>query len=405
MRLQSIKLYIVRRIWEDIKMINITEMVSGKVTVSRDVLGIYMEKARSPVIAVWNVTNICNLKCIHCYASSGMYNKTEELSTDEAIKLIDDLKDIGIKILIFSGGEPLLRDDIFELIRYSVKKGFRTVLSTNGTVIDDSIAYSLKKSGVDYVGISIDGSKEINDWFRGVDGAYDDALKGLTILNEIGLKTGIRFTATKYTIKELNYIINLLEELNIPRICVYHLIPSGRGSKLANWDLSHDEKRSMIKFLLEKALEWRDSNKESEIETVGSPEDGVFIYLLLRKYDEDLAENAYNYLLRRGGDPSGDRLINIDHMGGIHPNQFWWDYTIGNIRKDSLKEILFNNEDDFLNKLRMKSRYLKGRCSRCPFKDLCNGFRLRALRIYGDPWEEDPGCYINNDELRNISIS
>jgi len=380
-------------------MINITEMISGKATVSKSILREF-RKGREPITAVWNVTNRCNLKCIHCYASSGG-SSSDELDTDEGIGLIDELKYIGVKILIFSGGEPLLRNDIYELIKYANKKGFKTVLSTNGTLIDDNAIADLKTSGIDYIGVSIDGSKDVNDWFRGVSGAFDKAVNSLKILNEHNIKCGIRFTATRYTIKDLRYVISLLEDLQIPRLCVYHLIPSGRAFNKIDLDLGKYEKRNMIEFLLAKAFEWIKYNVHAEIETVGSPVDGVYIYLLLKKYDESIAEKAFKYLVRRGGDPSGDRLINIDYKGDVHPNQFWWDYTFGNVRERRLSDILFS-DDELLAKLRRKSIYLKGRCGRCPFKDICNGFRVRALRIYGDPWEEDPGCYLSDSELNNL---
>ena len=383
-------------------MINLTEMISGKVTVSRQILEDSSRTSKSPITAVWNVTNICNLKCRHCYASSGLFKTQSELTTEEAYALIDDLKNLGVKILIFSGGEPLLREDIFELAKYARRKSLKTILSTNGTLINDDIGRRIKDSGLSYVGVSIDGAKERHDWFRGVNGSYEKAVEGLKIMKELGIKTGIRFTATKYNFEDLKSVIELLEELNIPRICVYHLIPSGRGLNLVEWDLNHSQKRMMMRFLLDKAFEWRE--KDAEIETVGSPEDGVYAYLLLKKIDDDLAKCALSYLMRRGGDPSADRLINIDYLGNVHPNQFWWDYTMGNIREKSLEEIWFNT-DGFLDKLRGKYKYVKGKCARCPFKEVCSGFRLRALRIYHDPWEEDPGCYLEEEELKKGFIA
>lgn len=387
-------------------MINITEMISGSTTVSKGILEdnkIY-KVSREPVMAVWNVTNVCNLKCIHCYARSGPFKSRFELTTEEGMRLIDELRELGVKILIFSGGEPLLRDDIFKLARYAKKRGLKIILSTNGTLINHDIGKQIKNAGFDYVGISIDGMENRHDWFRGVKGSFSKAVDGLKIMKENGVKTGIRFTATKYNFEDLEKILGLLEKLHIPRICVYHLIPTGRGSDIFNMELNYEEKRKMMMMLLERAFKWEEEGNEAEIETVGSPEDGVYIYILLKGVDEELAENAFKYLKRRGGDPSADRLINIDHLGNVHPNQFWWDYNMGNIRRKGLREIWFG-DDEFLNKLREKHKYVKGRCAVCPFKEVCSGFRVRALRTYHDPWEEDPGCYIRDDELKISKMS
>ncbi len=382
-------------------MINLTEMVSGRTTVSRDVLGKAGEietRVRPPVVAVWNTTSLCNLKCRHCYANSDLSRKEGELTTEEAKTLINNLKEIGVRILIFSGGEPLLRDDIFDLGRYAVEKGLVALLSTNGTLIDENVAQHVKDAGFKYVGVSIDGVGEKHDVFRGVKGSYRRAIKALQILNGLKVKSGIRFTVTKRNIRDLREIMDLLEDLGIQRICIYHLMYSGRGLNLIDEDLALEQRKRMIEFLLEKALEWRTIG--SEIETVGSPVDGVFTYLKLKESNGELAMEAFKYLEKRGGDPSGHRLINIDHLGDVHPNQFWWDYTIGNVKEKGLSEIWFREDDEFLNKLREKHKYVKGKCRRCHFRVVCGGFRVRALRTYGDPWEEDPACYLTEKEIK-----
>jgi radical SAM protein with 4Fe4S-binding SPASM domain len=373
-------------------------MVSGRLTVSKEILGGVGKIRNRPqaTIAVWNITNVCNLKCKHCYANSEARDEGE-LTTEEALRVVDELRELGVKILIFSGGEPLLREDIYDICGHAARKGLVVLVSSNGTTINDDDILQIKRAGIRYVGISIDGSRRTHDNFRGVTGSFDKAVEALKMLKAGNVRTGVRFTVVKYNLPDLPAIIKLLEKIGVPRLCVYHLVYSGRALNMAGEDLSPAERREMLDFLLAKAIEWREL--DAEIETVASPADGVYAYLWLKEKYPEFAEDAARYLELRGGDPSAHRLISIDHLGNVHPNQFWWDYTLGNIRERSLAEIWYNSGDSFFRKLKRKHKYVKGRCGRCIFKKVCGGFRLRALRVYGDPWEEDPACYLSDKEV------
>jgi radical SAM protein with 4Fe4S-binding SPASM domain len=352
--------------------------------------------AEKPIpVVVWNITSKCNLKCIHCYANAGEQRK-EELSTEDAKRFLDDLAEMRIPILLFSGGEPLLRKDLFELASHITSKGIKCSLSTNGTLINEETAEKLKKAGFSYIGVSIDGMKETNDRFRGVSGAFNRAFEGLLNSKQAGIMTGIRFTVTKYNIGDIPAVIDLLAENNIPRFCLYHLVPSGRAE--FRDDITLKQRRELIDWLFDKAIQLHDDGYKTEILTVDNPVDGVYTYLKLKEMDEELAESALEFLKYRGGDNSGYRLANVDMFGNVHPNQFWWDYTIGNIKEQKFSEMWLNPKDDLLIKLRNKTGYLRGRCGRCKFNEVCGGFRLRALRA-GDLWGNEPDCYLTDEEI------
>ncbi len=386
-------------------MISITKMATGKATVSERITYegdrshvpkklVELSKSLKPVV-VWNITKACNLKCVHCYASADS-STSGELTTEECKAVIDDLAEMKVPLILFSGGEPLLRKDIFELASYAKEKGLKIALSTNGTLVSPEVADSLKEAGFEYVGVSIDGMKDTNDKFRGVEGAFERAFEGLINAKEAGLLTGIRFTVTKFNIKDIPAVVDLLAENEIPRFCLYHLVPSGRAD--FSYDISLKERRELLDWLFDKAIELHDEGCKTEILTVDNPCDGVYVCLKLKEIDEELAIKAFEFLKFRGGDRSGAQLANIDMFGDVHPNQFWWDHTCGNVREDRFSEIWLNPKDELLIKLRNKTKYLRGRCGRCAYRQFCGGFRLRALRA-GDLWGDDPDCYLTDDEI------
>lgn len=377
-------------------MISLSKLISGEATVSRHLtyegdssyIPESLKKFASSFhpIVVWNLTNRCNLKCLHCYASAG--SESYELTTEQCFEIIDKLSEFKVPLILFSGGEPLLRADIFDIAEYAKKKKIRTVLSTNGTLIDKDVAENL---GVfEYVGVSLDGLKGINDRFRGVNGAFERAFKGLLMASEVVL-SGIRFTVTRHNYADVLPLIKLARENEIPRFCLYHLVPSGRAD--FKDDISNSERRKLIDDLITEAVV-----EGMEIMTVDNPADGVYTYLRLKQMDEDKAEKALEFLKYRGGDSSGIRLACIDHRGDVHPNQFWWDYTLGNVLERDFEQI-WMGDDELLRKLRNKAEYLKGKCGRCRFKTVCGGFRVRAYR-YGDLWGEDPSCYLTEEEIQ-----
>ncbi len=371
-------------------MISLSKMVKGKATVSKkltygsdDYIPERLKRIRQSLrpVVVWNVTSKCNLKCVHCYAYTEDRN---EIETDVAKRVVRELNDLAILIL-FSGGEPLLRNDLFEVARLS---SIPIALSTNGTLIDREMAEKIKEVGFNYVGISLDGSKDVHDKFRGVEGAFDRAVEGLRNVKSVGILSGIRFTLTKYNANEVSTVLDICEELEVDRFCLYHLVPSGKAD--FSLDVSNSERRKIMDYLFERSFDF-----EGEILTVDNPCDGVFFCLKLREIDEELAYKAYEFLKFRGGDRSGKNLVNIDPFGNVHPNQFWWDYNCGNVRERNFKEIWFN--DGLLNELRGEWK-LVGRCGKCAYKNVCGGFRLRALRA-GNLWGGDPSCYLSDEEI------
>jgi len=390
-------------------MISLTKMLTGKATVSKAITysgdSSFIPKKLKELhreirpVVVLNVTAKCNLRCIHCYADVDSTSDTlaQELSTGEIKGLIDELAEIKTPVLLFSGGEPLLRKDIFGLASYASKKGVRCSLSTNGTLITEEVADKLKRSGFDYVGVSIDGLEETNDFFRGKKNAFKQALEGLINAKNAGLLTGIRFTVTKYNLKDVGGVLDLLAEEEIPRFCLYHLVPSGRAD--FKDDISLRERKELIDWLMRKAIELVDEGYNTEILTVDNPADAIYAYLKLKEEDAEYATKMLEFIRYRGGDGSGERLANVDMYGNVHPNQFWWDHTCGNIRQQSFKEIWLNPKDELLLKLRRKLDFIRGdKCGICKFKEICGGFRLRALRA-GDLWGNDPDCYLSKKEI------
>jgi MoaA/NifB/PqqE/SkfB family radical SAM enzyme len=197
--------------------------------------------------------------------------------------MLDDLADYGAPVILFSGGEPLMRHDLLELIGYAKEKGLRAVISTNGTLITMDKANELKKFGLSYVGISLDGLKETNDRFRGIPGAFDAALEGIRNCMSVGIKVGLRFTINKRNAHDIAGIFQLIEKENIPRVCFYHLVYSGRGSNLIEEDLSHKETREVVDLIINKTKESHDRGRKIEVLTVDNHADGPYIYLRLLK--------------------------------------------------------------------------------------------------------------------------
>ncbi|MCE5200029.1 radical SAM protein, partial [bacterium] len=209
-------------------MISITRLYCDKST-SGDSLRYHKRGSERKPVVVWNCTRRCNLKCVHCYSESCNVHYSNELTTSDARTMIEDLAAFGAPVLLFSGGEPIIREDIFELGAYARELGIRPVISTNGTLITDQVAARIKATGFGYVGISLDGVGETNDRFRGVNGAFDAAMRGFENCTSIGQKVGLRLTLTKSNVQDLPEIFDLIEQANIPRACFYHLVYTGRG--------------------------------------------------------------------------------------------------------------------------------------------------------------------------------
>ena len=356
---------------------------------------------RRPIV-VWNVTKRCNLRCVHCYTDSDGRPAPGELSTEEGKRLVDDLADFRVPSLLFSGGEPLLRPDLPELLDHAAGRGIRTVISTNGTLIDADAARMLKDRGVTYVGISLDGMEETNDRFRGSAGAFRRAMKGFDACRAAGVRTGLRLTLTRRNAGDLDGIFDFLEQEDIRRVCFYHLVPSGRGGLMMGEDLSHAGTRRAMDTILARTADFHLRGMPYNVLTVDNHADGVYIYLKLKERGDPDAERVRSLLAWNGGGAhsSGVGIADVDFVGNVHPDQFWQDHTFGNVRERSFGEIWTDESDPLMRGLKRKAEYIKGRCRLCTHRDLCTGsMRVRAFRRYGDPWAPDPACYLADEEI------
>jgi len=356
---------------------------------------------RRPVV-VWNITRACNLKCVHCYNDSGSSTARDELSTEEAKIVLDDLTQFGVPSVLFSGGEPLLRPDLFALLGYARERGLRTVISTNGTLITSDVAKKITRHGVSYVGISLDGIGEVNDKFRGVAGAFDRAVQGIKNCQDAGVRIGLRLTLTRRTVQDLGPLFDFLEEENIERACFYHLVPAGRGAGISSERLSLPQSRATIEMILAKTRQFEEAGRKTDILTVDNHVDGVYVYLKLLTEDPNRAEKVWKLQTWNGGGmySSGVGIGCIDFHGKVHPDQFWWHYDLGDVRKRPFSQIWLDTNDPLLRGLKERRKNIKGRCRVCKFFDACGAScRVRADLYFGDPWAPDPACYLTDAEI------
>lgn len=382
-------------------MLSVSKLLSEKLPSETDsqTEKIRYSRTEKPVV-VWNMTKRCDLHCVHCYSDSADMLYSGELTTDQGKALIDSLATFQAPVIIFSGGDPLLREDLYELASYARDKKVRPILSTSGIHITKEIAAKIKDTGITYVGVSLDGGQEINDKLRGMKGAYIKAVEGLKLCKEAGLIAGIRFTMSKKTIGELPAIFDLLEKEDIERGYFAHLVYSGRGQKFSREDLDHMETRKAVDYIFNKAKDFSDRGIPKDIVTGSNDVDGVYLYLKLKETDPDRAENLHKLLKGRGGNSSGVTLANIDNLGNVHPDQFWQHYSLGNVRERDFGDIWMDRTDPVMNILKDRKGSIKGRCAKCPHFDICGAnYRVRAEFVTGDLWAEDPACYLTDDEL------
>jgi Fe-coproporphyrin III synthase len=356
-------------------------------------------KDKRPVV-VWNVTRRCNLKCIHCYAHAKNTAFENELTTEQGKRLIDDLADFGSPVMLFSGGEPLVRKDLPQLAAYAVEKGMRAVISTNGTLITPEMARNLKEIGLSYVGISLDGMEEINDRFRGVNGAFRSALEGIKNSQAAGIKVGLRFTINKFNVNEIPKIFQLLEEMDIPRVCFYHLVYAGRGTDLVKEDLTREGTRAAVDLIIDETRRLFAKGKPKEVLTVDNHADGPYIYQRLLKENPERAKKVLELLKWNEGNNSGRGIGCVSWDGEVYADQFWRHYSFGNVTDRPFSQIWIDTSEALMGKLKEKKKYVKGRCATCNWLDVCGGnFRVRAEAVSGDIWAPDPACYLTDEEI------
>ena len=351
-------------------------------------------------VVIWNLIRRCNLACKHCYSTSADIDFEGELDTAEVFSVMDDLKAYGVSVLILSGGEPLLRPDIFEISQRAKQMGFYVGLSSNGTRITSANIDVIDAIGYDYVGVSLDGMRETHDRFRRKAGAFDEAMRGIRLCLDIGIKVGLRLTLTEDNAAELPDLLQLMQDEQIDKFYLSHLNYAGRGNRNRDSDLHHRMTRQTMDLLFETC--WRDvqSGVKREFVTGNNDADGVYLLQWAEQHLPGHVDSLRAQLLRWGGNSSGVNIANIDNLGSVHPDTMWWDYSIGNVRERPFSQIWEDRSDPLMAGLKARQRPLEGRCAACKHLAICGGnSRTRAWQLTGNPWAEDPGCYLSDAEI------
>jgi len=351
-------------------------------------------------VVIWNLIRRCNLNCIHCYSLSADVDFPGELSTEEIFAVMDDLKGFGVPVLILSGGEPLLRRDIFDISRRAKGMGFYVGLSTNGALIDEPTSRRIGEIGYDYVGISLDGIGAVHDRFRRQDGAFEASLNGLRLCRDQGIKVGLRYTMTEQNEESFEPLLDLMERERIDKFYLSHLVYAGRGNRYREDDAVHATSRRAMDTLFARCWDLLQRGEEREFVTGNNDADGVYFLQWVQENYPDKAAHIHAKLVAWGGNASGVNVANIDNLGHVHPDTFWWHYDLGSVRERPFSEIWTDLSDPIMAGLKAKPRRIKGRCGACRHFDICGGnTRVRAMQLTGDPWEEDPACYLSDAEI------
>ncbi len=373
-------------------------------------------RKRRPIV-VWNITRTCNLRCIHCYSDSMARQYPGELDWEQMQAVVDDLSKYEVPSLLFSGGAPMIHPRCCDLVDHATEKGLKLTISTNGTLITPEKAARLKAANVAYVGISLDGIGEIHDHFRGKQGAFDAAVRGFRHCHDVDQKTGLRLTLTRHNVENIERILDFIEEQEIKRVCFYHLVPAGRGSELQVLDPG--AARHAIDTLIARVENWHRRGLDRELLTVTQPADGAYLLLRMERENHPNLEQARQLLGWNGGgaNSSGRGIANIDTQGNVHPDQFWQDVILGNVKRTPFSTIW---EEEYaptapmLEEIRKigllsqeeRKERMHGRCRACRWFGICGGgFRTRAAFCSEDLWGSDPGCYLAEDEIAEEVLS
>jgi heme d1 biosynthesis radical SAM protein NirJ len=371
----------------------------------------YLQEVRSPTplgpkrnpagpVVIWNLIRRCNLACQHCYSISADIDFPGELSTAQIYATMNDLRAFGVPVLILSGGEPLLHPDIFAISRRAKAMGFYVGLSTNGTLIDSALLPQIAAIGYDYVGISLDGIKATHDRFRRKAGAYDASLVAVRLLRDAGIKVGLRFTLTQDNAHDLPALLDLVETEDIDKFYLSHLNYGGRGNINRKSDAVFQTTRRAMDLLFDTCWRYLEAGRPKEFVSGNNDADAVYLLQWVRSRFPERETHLAAKLAQWGGNSSGVNIANIDNVGNVHPDTFWWDYTLGNVKARRFSEIWRDTTDPIMAGLKQSPRAVKGRCGSCKYFDICGGnTRVRARQLTGDVWAEDPGCYLDDDEL------
>jgi len=360
-------------------------------------------KARGPVV-IWNLIRRCNLTCKHCYALSADHDYAGELSLSEVFTVMDDLKAFGVPALILSGGEPLLRPDLFEISARARALGFYTGLSTNGTLIDAPMAARIAGAGFDYVGISLDGLRATHDQFRRLDGAFDRSLAAIDHLDRVGVKVGLRYTMTAMNGHDLPALLDLMQEVGAHKFYFSHLNYAGRGNIHRDKDAHHQATRAAMDLLFDRAWAAAQAGSLDDYVSGNNDADGPYLLHWVRRHLPQWEETLRQRLVAWGGNASGQMVANIDNLGHVHPDTMWWHHDLGSVRERPFSQIWNDTSDPLMAGLKQHPRPVQGRCASCQYLSICNGnTRVRAQQLTGNFWFEDPGCYLSDAEVSAAS--
>jgi radical SAM protein with 4Fe4S-binding SPASM domain len=355
------------------------------------------QRVNAPFLVVWDVTHRCNLRCLHCYQDA---QKTlpDELTTEEAREVLDDLADAGVAAVAFSGGEPLMRRDMPELITYAKKKGFFVSLASNGTLIDDPVAGDLASRGLDYIEISLDGMDAAHhDRFRGVSGAFDRSLRGIRACVKAGLDTCIATTVTRDTLDQVPGIHRLGGTLGVSRMMCFNFIPTGRGTTMADRDITPEQREDLLRWILatdrrgEGPLVLSTAPQFARVALEDEAPGGIPVGHFY--YGGEIEGKTAALAEFIGGCGAGRIYCSIEPTGDVQPCVFL-PITVGNLRTASFEQIWHTSE--VLEHLRSRDT-LKGHCGECQYHLICGGCRARAWAYYRDLDAPDPGCIRNHD--------
>ncbi|MEN6318361.1 MAG: heme b synthase [Syntrophaceae bacterium] len=340
-------------------------------------------------MVAWEITRSCNLACIHCRASSVHGPYEGELSTEQCLKLMDEIAAFSKPVIILTGGEPLLRNDIYEIATYGDKKGLRMVLATNGTLVTEEIAAKMIDAGIKRVSISIDGENaQSHDAFRNVAGAYDGALAGIETMKKAGMEFQINTTITKANLNQIPGIMDLAIKMGAAAHHIFLLVPTGRGREMAEQAISPESYEKTLNWFYETSLQcpiqlkatcaphyyriYHQKGKGAEVRGHGSGKG---------------APGSPLHAMTRGC-LGGSSFCFISHTGQVQPCGYL-ELDCGQIKEKGFEDI-WNNSPIF-QELRNLDRY-KGKCGRCEFRKVCGGCRARAYEITGDYLAEEPFC-------------
>ncbi|WP_374569090.1 heme d1 biosynthesis radical SAM protein NirJ [Ideonella sp.] len=351
-------------------------------------------------VVIWNLIRRCNLTCKHCYALSADHDYPDELSTAEVFGVMDDLKAFGVPVLILSGGEPLIRPDLFEIAARAKAMGFYTGLSSNGTLIDEAMADRVAAVGFDYVGISLDGLRETHDQFRRLQGAFDRSLAALRHLRARDVKLGLRYTMTAMNGHDLPALLALMRDEQVDKFYFSHLNYAGRGNIHRGKDARFAATRDAMDLLFERAWSAACEGRPEEYVSGNNDADGPYLLQWVAARWPHWHDALRQRLIAWGGNASGIAVANIDNRGHVHPDTMWWHHDLGSVRQRPFSTIWNDTSDPLMAGLKQQPRPVTGRCGSCAHLAICGGnTRVRAQQLTGDPWAEDPGCYLSDDEI------